>query len=49
MTPPTFTSVGDSETGIITASEFKRFYEDEKRQEHERFIEGLIREIMERD
>ncbi len=46
--PPTFTSVGDKETGIITASEFKKIHDEEQRQAHEKFVDSLIDEANRR-
>ncbi len=46
LCPPVFTSIGDKETGIITASEFKAIHDDERRKEHEKFVDRLIEEAM---
>jgi Ca2+-binding EF-hand superfamily protein len=45
QTARTFQSVGDRETGIITASDFKAMYEAEAEQEYERFVDRLMERI----
>ncbi len=46
QTSRTFTSIGDAETGIITASDFKAMHEAELEQENEKFLKELVERVM---